>query len=358
MSLDLSLLSSDQLKPVTSNSRFICVTAGAGSGKTRVLTYRFAYLFDQRHVPKSRILCVTFTKKATQEMRDRIKGLISTSVDTVMTLNSLGYHILVDEIYRIGWENCWETLVSTRDSLKKLKQIIDMDDHLLAGTSLEDFFSIVSKRKVATDYLKYLVPDEETDIDQIISHAKETAISLSNASCLTKEQRKQLKEAKEALLFYRYLQLQTQEDRFIDFTDQICIPLMMFDKFPDMLEKWSSRYDHILVDEFQDVSLQDYKLCEKLTGEHTSLFVVGDPDQMIYGWRDADCMYLREFANTHRGTACFELSTNYRSTKQIVEAANHLIRCNTDTHNSKRYMTAYNEADGPKVKYAAYYKAV
>ena len=165
-------LDKTQFQAATANDRFIRVIAGAGSGKTRVLTYRFAYLVQEQHVNPSSILCVTFTKRATKEMRSRIESLLGFTPDTIMTLNSLGNRILKREVQRIGWRaDDYDIYADESDQIPLLKRILDTYRHETDELSIHDIVDMITMRKKKLDYLPYLTDGAESDIDQRIEEA-------------------------------------------------------------------------------------------------------------------------------------------------------------------------------------------
>ena len=339
-------LDDDQLRAVESTSRFVRVIAGAGSGKTRILTNRFAYILMRLHVPASRVLCVTFTNKAADEMRQRILDRTGNMGANVLTLNSLGNHILKDEINRIGWNRDYGILGSDEDTLPVIHEIFVNNQWLKQSGDEEErtrrpdydvAVEMISTRKNECvkdaenheSYLGFLTEEGQQDLSQRIEKAKEEG-SVAD------------------FIFYSYLKLQ-YERKLTDFTDQACMPLLMFDKYPEMLETWSRKYDHILVDEFQDVSYLNYLLCEKLCGENSSLFVVGDPDQTIYTWRDASPDLLINFPRTHENTESIAITRNYRNPCNIVENAKRLISCNESEE--ERVMIPVNNDDSIRIQF-------
>ncbi len=330
--LDLDVLDKNQCKAVTAEERFVRVIAGAGSGKTRTLTYRFAYLVREKHVSPDAILCVTFTNKATDEMKKRFKeDLLGFEPRTVMTFNRLGNQILKSEIgKRFGWPSRYEILGENTDFFPIIREIMQKYT-IKKEMFVDEITNYIIKQKRKNDYLSYIFCDQPTDIDERINNAVEN-------------------KAFEDIIYCEYLKKQGKE-HLIDFSDQVCMPLYMFKRFPDMLDKWSHEFQYILVDEFQDVSDQNYQLCEALAGENNSLFVVGDPDQVIYGWRDANPDYLQNFHKAHPGTSSIQIMTNYRSSKEIIEGANRVIANNVTSHNPDLEMTPYHTDEGAKIKY-------
>ena len=324
-------LDANQLAAVKSSKRFIRVTAGAGSGKTTALTYRFAYLVQELHIDPRQILCVTFTRKATAEMKQRIDQLLGINSNTVMTFNALGYKILSAEKERLGWQadcNVIDEQTGFIEIAKEILESLPSCNHM--PVSVADLTDYISARKMEIDYLPYLNPDDSTLTEKINSDEEE--------------------RSKQEEFFYAYLDYQ-RKYAMVDFTDQVRIPLLLFKHYPEVQEKWSRKFRYILVDEFQDVSDLNYRLCEALAGSDNSLFVVGDPDQVIYTWRDAVPDYLINFDRTHELTDSINMMTNYRSTKEIVAGANHVIRNNVATHDKHLQMIPGNTEEAEKICY-------
>lgn len=323
-------LDSNQLAAVKSTKRFTRIIAGAGSGKTTALTYRFAYLVQKLNVDDSRILCVTFTNKATAEMKGRIDRLLGINTSTVMTFNALGYKILRTEKTCLGWHEDCTVIDEDTDLIRIVKEILErspIDDPVV---SINHVVKHIMYNKMGTDYLPYLKPDDQQAEIMMAGALEEKNV--------------------EEYIYYAYLAYQRKYS-MVDFTDQVRIPLLLFEQYPEVLERWSKKYHYILVDEFQDVSDLNYRLCEALAGKENHLFVVGDPDQVIYTWRDAVPDYLINFDKTHKMTASINMMTNYRSTKEIVDGANNVIRNNIASHDKYLKMIPSNTGTADKISY-------
>lgn len=300
-------LDSDQLWAVKHLNGYARVFAGAGSGKTRVLTYRFAYLCTEFGFEPSSICCVTFTVNAAKEMKKRIRKMIDVEPSTVYTFNKLGYEILKKEIHRINWPDKPPVKdVEAQEAI--LKDIYVAHGITRADLPFRDARWYINRQKNERKYLKYLDMHSPYRMDRLIEDAKAKA------------------DYKE-MVWYAYLRKQ-RDLRFVDFMDQQCVPLMLFSEYPDMEQEWQSRFNFLMVDEFQDVSDLNYDLCEILSGKYKNVFVVGDPDQTIYEWRGANMKYFLEYERDHPNTTTYRLAKNYRSTRQIVRAANSIIEHN------------------------------
>ena len=276
----LRWLDSDQQEAVTTTEGYVRVVASAGSGKTCALTYRFAYLVKCLNISPDRIACVTFTNKAAKEMKGRIRELTNCEPEYVCTFHSLGLKILKQELARIGWS-------------KDYKVIDDAD--------MEDLIKEACEQVSEPCYSASGI----NELKQIIAQYK------------TEERS-----------YGAYLLLQKQA-QLLDFSDLICLPLYLFDKYPEVKEYWANRFDYIMVDEFQDVSGAQYDFAMALASKNHNLFVVGDPDQMIYSWRGAKMEYFMDFPKPYQGKTIY-MNTNYRSEIMLVEAANRLISHNTN----------------------------
>lgn len=269
----------------------ISVIAGAGSGKTRMLTFRIANMLE-KGIKEDSILALTFTNKAAQEMGDRIRSLTGEPLKklTTSTFHSFGMGVLKQYIQHLGFKNSF-TIYDTNDRMALIKEVIQNLDLVVESFNLYElsalFSDIKTKRKVfgpnASDKIRLLYSEYE-------KHLK-----AYNA---------------------------------VDFDDLIMKPLDLFDKNPEVLEALRKRFTHILVDEFQDTSLSQYRIVELLAHEHRNLCVVGDDDQSIYSWRGANYENLLMFDRDFPERLEIKLERNYRSTGTILDAANALITNN------------------------------
>ena len=300
---DLSTLNQQQNEAVTSNAQYLRVIAGAGSGKTRVLTYRIAYLIKTLGIPEKTILAITFTNKAAAEMRERIVKLLKGEniAAHISTFHSFCARFLREEIRNINYPASF-VIIDQEDQYKVISDIIDKND-----LSKEMF----NPRGV----LSY------------ISNYKSEAVSIEKA--FEYAQGMPGDETK-AMLFKQY-EKYLSENFYLDFDDLILKTVQILEKFPITREKWQKRFSTILVDEFQDTNWIQLRLIQYLASDKTSVMVVGDPDQTIYTWRGADVAIILDFPNMFKGSVDVVLNQNYRSTKAILECANSLIK-----NNSKR----------------------
>ncbi len=296
-----------QLTAVTSTEGFVRVIAGAGSGKTRALTHRFAYLVTELGVLPGNILCVTFTNKAANEMRQRIHQLTGDN-DTgyISTFHGFCVNILQEDSHAIGYPKSFMVLDNS-DIDEMLKIIYEERGLTLRDKTFASARDMFEMRKCLTEP-GYFLDMITLPIDEL--HEKYLQATEVND-----------------ILFYGYL-YQERKTFAVDYNDLIILSLYIFQEHPDIAEKWQKRLMYIQIDEFQDIDPLQYRLMEVLCAYHHNLFIVGDPDQTIYTWRGANVKYLLDFDQHHPGTQTIMMMENYRSTPQILRVANALIRKN------------------------------
>lgn len=300
-------LNKAQLTAVTSTEGFVRVIAGAGSGKTRALTHRFAYLVTELGVLPGNILCVTFTNKAANEMRQRIHQLTGDN-DTgyISTFHGFCVNILQEDSHAIGYPKSFMVLDNS-DIDEMLKIIYEERGLTLRDKTFASARDMFEMRKCLTEP-GYFLDMIALPIDEL--HQKYLQATEVND-----------------ILFYGYL-YQERKTFALDYNDLIILSLYIFQEHPDIAEKWQKRLMYIQIDEFQDIDPLQYRLMEVLCAYHHNLFIVGDPDQTIYTWRGANVKYLLDFDQHHPGTQTIMMMENYRSTPQILQVANALIRKN------------------------------
>lgn len=300
-------LNKAQLTAVTSTEGFVRVIAGAGSGKTRALTHRFAYLVTELGVLPGNILCVTFTNKAANEMRQRIHQLTGDN-DTgyISTFHGFCVNILQEDSHAIGYPKSFMVLDNS-DIDEMLKIIYEERGLTLRDKTFASARDMFEMRKCLTEP-GYFLDMIALPIDEM--HEKYLQATEVND-----------------ILFYGYL-YQERKTFAVDYNDLIILSLYIFQEHPDIAEKWQKRLMYIQIDEFQDIDPLQYRLMEVLCAYHHNLFIVGDPDQTIYTWRGANVKYLLDFDQHHPGTQTIMMMENYRSTPQILRVANALIRKN------------------------------
>ena len=298
-----TLLNDKQLEAVSTKAQYARIIAGAGSGKTRVLTYRISYLISEMNADPNKIVAIAFTNKVAGEMKERAlkllhgvgKGL------TVSTFHSWCAKFLRKEIDVLGFPNNF-TIMDDEDTETLIKDIGVELGHKRNDDVIKYAMGFISFNKC-----KGLYPED---------------VVLNEYS---------LDRAKTALKIFHIYEDRKEKMLSLDFDDLLLKTIQILQDFPDIRAKWQSRIDHILIDEFQDTNDVQFKLVRLLMDEHTNLYVVGDPDQTIYTWRGANQNIILNFNKTFPLAQTMILDRNYRSTKEILDHANKLI-----AHNKKR----------------------
>ena len=306
----LANLNPAQIEAVTATEGYVRVIAGAGTGKTRALTHRFAYLVNEVGILPGNILCVTFTNKSANEMRQRIHTLTGDS-DTgyICTFHSLCVSILQEDSHAVGYPKSF--LVLDNSDIDAMLAIIYEE----RGLTLRDMTFSNARDMIEIKKL-FEIPDYYRDlIGFSLDELKEKYLAANRPS---------------DIIFYGYL-YQQKKCFGLDYNDLIKFSLYIFEENAEIRQKWQSRLEYIMIDEYQDIDEIQFRLMKVLCDYHKNLFVVGDPDQTIYTWRGASLRYLMEFPNAFPGTRTIMMMQNYRSTPEILAAANDLI-----AHNRRR----------------------
>ena len=304
--MNLNVLNKEQKKAVIDIGGPMLVFAGAGSGKTRVLTYKIAYLIKEVGLPPENILAVTFTNKASQEMKQRIGELVDTNLSsiTIGTFHSVGAQILRKHIHLINYTNNF-TIYDQADSRALIKNVIkdmDIDLKIFDPKSTQTRISNTKNNMHSIEDLKKLA----------INHNDERFIEI----------------------FSNYIKI-LKENNAVDFDDLLIQPLELFKSNKDILNFYQNKFQYVLVDEYQDTNKPQFELVSLLSSKHKNIFVVGDDDQSIYGWRGADISNILNFQNVFNKSKVVKLEQNYRSTKNILEAAWNVVSKNTDRAEKK-----------------------
>jgi DNA helicase II / ATP-dependent DNA helicase PcrA len=301
MTPDLSALNPAQRDAVATTEGPLLVLAGAGSGKTRVLTHRIAHIVGELAVEPGRILAITFTNKAAAEMRGRLGALVGPVARTmwVMTFHALCVRILRREADLLG-----HTASFT---------IYDDDDRKRMIASVLAELDIDAKRFPASMFAGRISSAK----NELVSPEEYAATASTPPEKLT------------AKVFPVYQQ-RLEQANAMDFDDLLAGTVRLFREHPDALGRWRDRFSYILVDEYQDTNHAQYELVNMLAEPHRNLMVVGDDDQSIYSWRGADIRNILEFEKDYPDAMVVRLEQNYRSTKTILEAANHVVANNAD----------------------------
>lgn len=300
-------LNAAQLEAVTATEGYVRVIAGAGTGKTRALTERFAYLVNDLGIMPGNILCVTFTNKAANEMRHRIRALTGDN-DTgfINTFHGFCVSVLQEDSHAVQYPKSF--LVLDNADIDQMLQII-YDER---GLTLRDMTFGRARDMIEIMKLKER-PDYYRDL-----------LAMPLASL--REKYEQATDARD-IIFYGYL-YQEKKCFAFDYNDLIVVVLYIFDQHPDIRLKWQKRLEYVMVDEFQDIDKLQYELMSVLVGYHKNLFVVGDSDQTIYTWRGADVRFLLDFDKVFPDTRTIMMLENYRSTPEVIAVANSLIEKN------------------------------
>lgn len=282
------------------------VIAGAGSGKTRVLTYKIAYLMEHGYQPWS-ILALTFTNKAAGEMKDRIAKIVGVDYARMLwmgTFHSIFLRILRQEHEKIGFSSNF-TIYDAADSKSLVKSIIkemELDDKTYKSGTVQGIISNAKNQLVTAEQYASNPANRQSD-------ARHNMAALGQ-------------------IFLRYCNRCKQSDA-MDFDDILLYTYLLFEKHPDVLAKWEQRFRYVLVDEYQDTNFAQHRIVWQLTRQHQHVCVVGDDAQSIYSFRGANIDNILTFQKIYESARLFKLERNYRSTQNIVEAANSLIKKNS-----------------------------
>ena len=298
MNLD-ELLNDKQKEAATYLDSHLRIIAGAGSGKTRVLTYRIAYLIEEIGIEPRHILAITFTNKAANEMKQRVIEILGdyASGALLCTIHSLCVRILRQNIRALNYPNQF-IIMDEEDQKALLKKIFKERQIDPKTISVKSCINYISSCKISG-----------VSVDKAYEFAGDY-----------------IGEQKKAIA-YRDYEKYKEEHFMLDFDDLLLKTVELFEKFPEILERWQRQFQYIHVDEFQDVSEVDYKLIRYLSGQAT-LCVVGDPDQTIYSFRGSDINFIMNFDKDFPTTKTVILDQNYRSTQTILDISNNLIRKN------------------------------
>jgi len=317
----LDNLNEQQLDAVTSTEGFVRVIAGAGSGKTRALANRYAYLVQELGISPSNILCLTFTNKAAKEMKNRVRQLLGDGIDTsfLATLHAFCTRILREDIGRLFYPESFIVLDSN-DQKKILEEVYDELNIKMDTATFQFMIDKIKFEKNLIDYIDYLAVPEQ---------------NIANFVPKNLEQK----------IIYRYIEKQKKYFG-LDFFDLINFTIYLFKHNDDLLEKWQNRIFYVMVDEFQDITAKEFKVIKWFTQINRNWFVVGDPDQNIYEWRGANMEVILKFDEMAQPSHSYGIQVekyytdeifpcktilmnqNYRSTTEIIAASNDLISKN------------------------------
>ena len=301
MTFPLKDLNDVQSEAVTSKSKRILILAGAGSGKTRTLTYRIAFLLQEKNITPTDILAMTFTNKAAREMKQRLEKLLKHDLSKLWigTFHSILARILRTEAKLLPISNNF-TIYDTDDqvsAIKKVMSILNIPQQMYAPKMFQSRISQAKNKMLYPDDLEVSSTDA---FEQLLPEVYRRYIS--------------------------YL----QDNNALDFDDLLLSPIRIFDENPVILQKYQKRFKHVLIDEYQDTNKPQYQLIKRLIGKDNYICVVGDEDQSIYRWRGADISNILNFDQDFQNAEIFRLEENYRSNKQILDGANALVAHNRE----------------------------
>lgn len=329
--MNLNKLDPDQLKAVQTTQGYVVDIAGAGSGKTTALTYRYAYIVKELGIPPSSILCVTFTNKAAKEMKERIEQLIGKACDTsfIRTHHSFCVKVLLRDIEALTFSRKF-TIMDVPDQKSVLKAVYDDLSIGVSEMPLKDMLAFIEKRKTSDTW--------EDAVRKLIAPTDPIVPVTSEDSDI---------EFLKYQIYLKYLCFQ-RKNYALDFTDLLTFTVFLFRHHKTVLAYWSNKFVYQMVDEAQDNSHIQWELIRLLSDTHKNLFVVGDPDQAIYSFRGARPEGLVSFSRKFTPCQTIVMARNYRSTGHILGAANNIIRQNQMRVPKDLYTT---NQDGEKIEW-------
>jgi len=316
----LDKLNKEQISAVTHENGPLLVMAGAGSGKTKVLTTRIAYLIQQG-VRDYHILAITFTNKAANEMRDRVHNLIGDVSSFIGTFHSFGLRIIRENHDLFNYPNNF-TIIDSDDSLsviKKLLKEMNLDPKQYSPSYIRNRISFI-KNQMLTDL----------ELDKLFNTPMDKTV---------------------VQIYHKYNE-KLRKSFSVDFDDLLLMPVQLFTEHSEVLDYYQERYQYILIDEYQDTNPVQYKLSVMLANKYKNIFVVGDMNQSIYAFRQADYRNIINFEQDFKDCKVVKLEHNYRSTNTILEAANDVIKNNQERKDLKLFS---ENGEGLKIKYLRSY---
>lgn len=312
-------LNETQKEAVTTTEGPLLVLAGAGSGKTRVLTTRIAYLIGEANVNPGEILAITFTNKAANEMKERVINMLGNLAYKIQisTFHSFGLSIIKDNYQAIGYESNF-TILDSDDSLTIIKKIlkdINLDANIYNPKNIKNQISSAKNELIdAEGYNKFVFSEFEKVVQKV----------------------------------YKIYENKLVVNNSLDFDDLLMKPIQLFNANPDILKKYQERFKYVLIDEYQDTNEAQYILTKLISDKYKNICVVGDPDQSIYAFRGSNYQNILNFEKDYKNAKVITLDKNYRSTKNILSVANNVIK-NNKQRKDKELWT--DNDDGNKVIY-------
>lgn len=317
--MNLDTLNKEQKEAVLKTDGALLVLAGAGSGKTRVLTTRIAYLIEDKKVSPYEILAITFTNKAAKEMKDRLIKLIGEVAKNIQvsTFHSFGLKIVRENCEFLGYDHNF-VILDSDDTLTVIKRILkelNLDPKIYNPTAIKNKISGCKNELITPDgYERFAVSEYE----------------------------------KVVLEVYRRYSKTLKRNNSLDFDDLLVLPLKLFKEHKEVLEKYQDRFRYVLIDEYQDTNEAQYLLSKMISAKYKNICVVGDPDQAIYSWRGANYKNILNFEKDYKDSTTILLEENYRSTKNILDAANCVIKNNQGRKEKNLWS---KNGDGDKLTY-------
>lgn len=316
----LNKLNKEQIEAVKQIEGPVLVMAGAGSGKTKVLTTRIAYLISEG-INDYNILAITFTNKAAKEMRDRVNLIVKDVKSFIGTFHSLGLRIIRENNEYFNLPNNF-TIVDSDDTtvvIKKILKDMNLDPKQYNPSYIRNRISFIKNQMLS-----------DIELDKLFNTPMDKTI---------------------VEIYHKYNQ-KLIESASVDFDDLLLLPVRLFTKHPEILEHYQDRFKYILIDEYQDTNPVQYKLSILLANKYKNLFVVGDMNQSIYAFRQADYRNIINFEQDFKNAKVIKLEHNYRSTNTILEAANEVIKNNKERKDLRLYS---DKGEGVKIKYLRSY---
>ena len=312
-------LNKEQREAVLQTEGPLLILAGAGSGKTRVLTTKIAYLIEEIGISPYNILAITFTNKAAREMSDRLYKMIGdkAKLAQMSTFHSFGVRILRENYEYLGYDKNF-VIMDSDDSLAVIKRILkenDMDPKEFNPNAIRNKISSCKNEMMGpNDYEKYAI----SDFDKVV------------------------------LLVYRKYEDTLKKNNSIDFDDLLILPIKLFREHPSVLQSYQERFQYVLIDEYQDTNEAQYILSKMISAKYKNICCVGDVDQSIYSFRGANYRNILNFEKDYKDTAIIKLEQNYRSTTNILDAANDVIKNNKERKEKNLWS---NKGTGEKITY-------
>ena len=317
--MNIENLNQQQKEAVLYNEGPLLILAGAGSGKTKVLTTKIAYLIEELWVSPYEILAITFTNKAAHEMKDRVYQLIGQEANAIQisTFHSFGLKIIKENYENLGYDKNF-VIMDSDDSLTIVKKILknqNYDPKIYNPKAIKNKISSCKNELISPkDYEIYANNDYEKVIKQV----------------------------------YEKYEQKLKENNAVDFDDLLCLPIKLLKKHPSILQTYQERYKYILIDEYQDTNEAQYILSKMISAKYKNICVVGDADQAIYGFRGANYKNILNFEKDYPNAKSIKLEQNYRSTKTILDAANCVIKNNQSRKEKNLWST---KDEGEKITY-------